>query len=43
MKQIDELRLESELDYRFGYLTDFVGFGDSGIVSSRNQVLRDSR
>ncbi|MBC8351604.1 MAG: PAS domain-containing protein [Planctomycetes bacterium] len=27
VKQIDEARLESDLGYRFGYLTEFMGFG----------------
>lgn len=31
MKRIDEQRLESDLGYRFGYLTEFVGFDDSDV------------
>ena len=31
MKHIDEPRLESDLAYRFGYLTEFVGFGEEDI------------
>lgn len=31
MKQIDESRLESDLGYRFGYLTEFMGFGQEDI------------
>ena len=31
MKQIDEQRLESDLGYRFGYLTEFMGFGQEDI------------
>lgn len=31
MKMIDEARLESNLDYRFGYLTEFIGFGEADI------------
>ena len=31
MKQIDEPRLESDLDYRFGFLTEFMGFGPDDI------------
>lgn len=31
MKQIDEARLESDLGYRFGYLTEFIGFGETDI------------
>ena len=32
MKQIDEARLENDLAYRFGYLTEFVGFGEDDIA-----------
>ena len=31
MKQIDEPRLESDLAYRFEYLTNFMGFGAADI------------
>jgi Protoglobin len=31
MKRIDEPRLESDLGYRFGYLTEFMGFGEQDI------------
>lgn len=31
MKHIDEPRLESDLEYRFGYLAEFMGFGESDI------------
>lgn len=31
MKHIDEPRLESDLGYRFGYLTEFVGFHENDI------------
>jgi hypothetical protein len=31
MKRIDEAKLESDLGYRFGYLTEFVGFGEEDI------------
>jgi Protoglobin len=31
MKQIDEARLETDLSYRFGYLTEFTGFGEADI------------
>lgn len=31
MKQIDEQKLESDLAYRFNYLTEFVGFGAAEI------------
>lgn len=31
MQQIDEARLESDLAYRFGYLTEFIGFGEDDI------------
>ncbi|MCA9119570.1 MAG: protoglobin family protein [Planctomycetaceae bacterium] len=33
MKQIDEAQLESDLAYRFGYLTEFMGFGEDDIVA----------
>ena len=31
MKSIDEGRLESDLGYRFGYLTEFMGFSEDDI------------
>jgi hypothetical protein len=31
MKRIDESRLESDLGYRFGYLTEFMGFGPEDV------------
>jgi hypothetical protein len=31
MKHIDEARLEKDLGYRFGYLTEFMGFGPEDI------------
>jgi hypothetical protein len=31
MKSIDEARLESDLGYRFGYLAEFMGFGQDDI------------
>ncbi|MCH8046231.1 MAG: protoglobin family protein [Planctomycetes bacterium] len=33
MKQIDEARLESDLGYRFDYLTEFIGFGEDDIAA----------
>ncbi|HRX82418.1 MAG: protoglobin family protein [Planctomycetaceae bacterium] len=33
MKQIDEAQLESDLAYRFGYLTEFMGFGEDDIAA----------
>jgi hypothetical protein len=33
MQQIDEQRLESDLAYRFGYLTEFMGFGEDDIAA----------
>jgi Protoglobin len=33
MKTIDERKLESELPYRFQYLTEFMGFGESDIAA----------
>ena len=31
MKRIDELRLENDLGYRFGYLAEFMGFGEADV------------
>jgi hypothetical protein len=31
MKKIDEKRLEDDLQYRFGYLAEFIGFGEEDI------------
>lgn len=31
MKKIDEPRLETDLEYRFNYLCDFIGFGEADI------------
>jgi hypothetical protein len=33
LKQIDEAKLESDLGYRFGYLTGFLGFGEDDIAA----------
>lgn len=33
MKHIDEKRLELDLEYRFGYLVEFVGFGEGDIAA----------
>src|SRR5262245_54671678 len=33
MKHIDESRLERDTEYRFGYLSEFVGFGAEDIQS----------
>ena len=33
MQQIDEQKLESDLAYRFGYLTEFMGFGEDDIAA----------
>lgn len=33
MKHIDESRLESDIGYRFEYLTDFMGFSDDDIAT----------
>ncbi|MDA1049794.1 MAG: protoglobin family protein [Planctomycetota bacterium] len=33
MKQIDEAQLESDLAYRFGYLIEFMGFGEDDIAA----------
>jgi hypothetical protein len=31
MKHIDERRLETDVEYRFAYLTEFMGFGESDV------------
>jgi hypothetical protein len=33
MRQIDEQQLESDLGYRFGYLTEFMGIGEDDIAA----------
>ncbi len=33
MKKIDENRLETDLGYRFGYLAEFMGFGEADIAA----------
>ncbi len=33
MKRIDELRLESDLEYRFGYLAEFLEFGERDVAA----------
>jgi hypothetical protein len=33
MKRIDEARLESDLDYRFDYLAEFMGFGPEDVAA----------
>ncbi|HUG71505.1 MAG TPA: protoglobin family protein [Pirellulaceae bacterium] len=33
MKQIDEAKLESDLAYRFAYLTEFMGFGEDDVIA----------
>ncbi len=33
MQQIDEQKLEADLGYRFGYLTEFMGFGEDDIAA----------
>ena len=33
MKNIDEQKLESDLGYRFGYVTEFIGFGKDDIAA----------
>jgi len=33
MKNIDEQKLESDLGYRFGYVTEFIGFGKNDITA----------
>ncbi|WP_437677293.1 protoglobin family protein [Sorangium sp. So ce131] len=39
MKHIDEKRLESELEYRFAYLVEFVGFGEEDIAAIHGAAL----
>ncbi len=38
MKQIDEAKLESDLGYRFGYLTEFMGFNQDDIDAIHNSA-----
>ena len=38
MKTIDEGRLESELGYRFEYLTEFMGFGEEDVAAVHGSV-----
>ncbi len=33
MKYIDEDRLEEDLEYRFGYLAEFMGFDDQDVAA----------
>lgn len=33
MQNIDEQKLESDLGYRFGYVTEFMGFGEEDIAA----------
>lgn len=33
MKRIDEARLETDLGYRFGYLVEFMGFGEGDVAA----------
>lgn len=33
MKQIDEFKLESDLEYRFAYLSEFMGFGEGDVAA----------
>lgn len=33
MIHVDEQRLESDLDYRFAYLVEFIGFGDEDVAA----------
>jgi hypothetical protein len=33
MRQIDEGRLETDLGYRFGYLAEFIGFGEGDVAA----------
>ncbi|WP_437999007.1 protoglobin family protein [Sorangium sp. So ce185] len=39
MKHIDEKLLESDLEYRFGYLIEFVGFGEADIAAIHGAAL----
>ena len=38
MTHIDEPRLESDLGYRFGYVSKFMGFGPDDIAASGHSV-----
>jgi len=40
MQRIDEARLESDLGYRFGYLTEFVGFGEDDVAAIHGAAER---
>ncbi len=33
MQKIDETRLEQDLAYRFGYMTEFIGFGEADVAA----------
>lgn len=39
MKNIDEARLESDLDYRFQYLSEFIGFGPEDQVAIQSTAM----
>ncbi|KYF68091.1 hypothetical protein BE11_17260 [Sorangium cellulosum] len=39
MKHIDEKLLESNLEYRFGYLIEFIGFGEADIAAIHGAAL----
>ena len=38
MKKIDEERLETDLQYRFGYLAEFMGFGEEDIKTIKGSA-----
>ncbi len=40
MRRIDEGRLESDLGYRFGYLAEFIGFGEGDIAAIHESAPR---
>ena len=35
MQQVDEVRLESDLEYRYQFLAEFIGFGDDDVAAFR--------
>src|SRR5262245_29248431 len=40
MQRIDEVRLEADLGYRFGYLAEFMGFGDDDVEAIHSAAGR---
>ena len=42
MKQIDEEKLESDLGYRFGYVTEFILISGGPVASTTPEFYNDS-